>query len=854
MDVDFRDVLEHSRALVARQSGRGVLDEDGGGPGLPIIERGLKQIEEASRRMVAGDGGVLSSKVRAAASNKGAREMRMIMEDEDGAHLLRAQYGFEPRWMEQNLTAVELEETKLDRYEAVSETDLEALARHQREMMVLGTVEEIRKAAHDRAAEMSVVNMELNWSAQKKNLMAFPMVQHDAFAGGRKPSDSTIPKPQGATRSTLNAFMSPFRGTPSGGGVRSRVDVEYSAVVRSVVQKGSFLSVPDTMRMVAAMQSASSSEERGKDIENVLRAIRFIVRPSQDGAVFSSAGARQCLEALFLESKLRPAIESNPVASRRGGEPGLRADIAAYVSLIFERGVPAFLRGGPTAGQLPLWPQVYYALRCGDMSIAEQILLEASAFLESDQSCSFLDFFKAFKESGERWCLPEAQLTQLIQEFTLHVARSSDPYKRLCYVVLSGLDPTHSESINLVDFDYNLLVNSMEDFAWLKLCSIRDSSSNPFSSPGSSSKAGIEKLREEVSHFGPGHFDPDGKRPFLYAFLLLLCGDFEGAIEYLAGVCRSLTDVVHVALLLRKLKLLSLKTYLMVVIRYVDLFAAVSVAEAALYYFTISELEERQELLSRLVIQTRQLEILFGDSRKPRNSRRGALDELWQLEGASRGRRVERTDLLNKAGDDARALGDRELARKLYEYSGNFDASTSILLNLMNVELAKKDSAKREKLYKEAKEWQVRFERTEELPTENRLLRSFNIMVGLYEFFNLVWGAKYEKAWEVLNALDFLPLSSSQVIPKLDQFGRGGSYVDDVGDAVSVIIITAMELVTTLHSELRRSNRGSNGMTSSIGLEQLEASAHALLTFAGMMNFDGPEVSAKLVRLQVLLT
>lgn len=91
--------------------------------------------------------------------------------------------------------------------------------------------------------------------------------------------------------------------------------------------------------------------------------------------------------------------------------------------------------------------------------------------------------------------------------------RGSDAFRRVCYLLLTRVDAsTEGGTLNLLDEDYSLLFNTIEDYLWFRLSLVRLESELP---PPQSQAAKLLTLREvqqEIRSFGPAYFDPKGDR------------------------------------------------------------------------------------------------------------------------------------------------------------------------------------------------------------------------------------------------------------------------------------------------------------------------------------------------------
>lgn len=100
-------------------------------------------------------------------------------------------------------------------------------------------------------------------------------------------------------------------------------------------------------------------------------------------------GARRfflCVQ--FCEDKMRRETEQRPIQARRGGMPGVQADIRAYLNLIFDRGIPAQLCRELMYDGMPLWAYIYYLFRAGYYMEALKLLGAVIATRTPSCNCS----------------------------------------------------------------------------------------------------------------------------------------------------------------------------------------------------------------------------------------------------------------------------------------------------------------------------------------------------------------------------------------------------------------------------------------------------------------------------------
>ena len=603
------------------------------------------------------------------------------------------------------------------------------------------------------------------------------------------------------------------------------------------------------------------------------------VPPSERTARFVKAALHfLCLQ--FREDKMRRQIQLRPVQAKRGGAPGVIPDITAYLNLVFDRGIPDLLMRGPLYNQMPLWPHVYYCLRAGYPGIALEVLQQCLKDGCSDRGVAlYHQCLAAYERNSEKRCLPMDLLESLTQYYWLELRSGPDPYQRACFVLISKMDPSVGDKMAMPDSDYSLLFYSVEDYLWLRLnlVHLHGDQSLPVSLSGY--QLSLSTVRQEMRNFGPAHFDPNGDSPLFYAFVLILLGLFSDAINYLDHNADAIAEAAHIAFVLYHYGVLYDRPvssgvvpetesqspyfveYPQLLWRYVQRFAHTDPVAAAVYLFTIREHEVRNELLQKLILETKQFEVLLGASpselARGRTSGRnkGALEELWAL-GAAGPATGGWLSVVEAAAVQAENVGDRESAIKLYDVAGLKDRVIAILLDCMSAELLSRGSSTRANVIAQAKEYAWKLEsrmasaRTGVEERAERLKRSFFVLLALYEFLDYVWEERYEEAQKVLEKVNLLPTNDSELLAKTQELKVGGGvWADAICDRMPDIVLAAMEVLVKLHAKCRQ-GREMVGWTAG----QLRAQAKTLVNFSGMMSNVSADISARVVRLEVLMS
>ena len=236
----------------------------------------------------------------------------------------------------------------------------------------------------------------------------------------------------------------------------------------------------------------------------------------------------------------------------------------------------------------PAWPQIYVALRCGELRAAAQIAQSAAEaasrsteFGRRVRSSSLsrlaltskaLEAHAAHDDAFEvlGWCLDDdhfaGSASSIVDAAALQLrdavagleaavdddcVRDDDPYELVVLDVLTlgsvfhqgttttgGTLREHHITARPSNKARGALDRTAEDFIWRELWRSVDVG-------GTYDKT---DLLATLKSWGPRHFDPDGRRPFQYANYLLLAGDAGAAVAYASRDAPK--EALHLALAL----------------------------------------------------------------------------------------------------------------------------------------------------------------------------------------------------------------------------------------------------------------------------------------------------------------
>lgn len=623
-------------------------------------------------------------------------------------------------------------------------------------------------------------------------------------------------------------------------------------------------------------------------------------------------GAQRFLCLQFREDKMRREMEARPVEARRGGVPGVRADVRAYLNLVFDHGVPSQL--SPLFDGMPIWAFIYYLLRAGFETDALQLIDDALANgCTSVQLSLFADVLRAYIDNDRN--IPDDVLHTLVQEYGVSVKRGSDPYMRAVFVIVARLDPAAGDKIALLDSDYSLLFYSVEDYLWLRLSVARvDGVDQTLPAALAAYTLSVPDIGSEMIRFGPSHFNPQGESPAFYALVLLLSAQFKEAVTYLDEKARNITDAIHIAFVLYHYGLIidhsddsvdgGVNTekdpvvaqlqvdYAGLVWKYASRMCATDPCAAATYVFSVDDTVMRNQLTKKLILRasgSQQCDALLG-----RHGDGGVLAQLWVRKTGVDALRVGDSNsretpgmvasghdswktVVVQAGDEAERKGERDTALQLYEIAGVHDKMMQIHLARVSAEVCNINTSlslnnafhqhqqqNRQMIMSDARAFlqQLRASGGGVEDVGERSVRCLHILLNMGHMFELKAEQRFTEALQVLeNDINLLPTDDAAVISKSAELsytsksanlvGGGGIWCDAVIDRVPDLIVAAMEVIAAVltGAGIRRDGE-------ELGNEErlrLRKWARCIVNLAGMMRNVSADMSARLVNLEVVI-
>lgn len=599
-------------------------------------------------------------------------------------------------------------------------------------------------------------------------------------------------------------------------------------------------------------------------------------------------GSLRALEEKFKESRLIASIRSHPEHALRGGKPGLVEDIRAYLRVVFHSDFHSLPEDTQFLNQLPLWPQIFLALRCGDVHSGIKIAEEANAQLAAN-GLHFYEFMQEFVSSPDR-CLSEESLVQLSQEYSLVVRRSSDAYMRVCYVLMARCSPNVDEKWKLQESDYSTVLSSIEDYLWFHLSLVRlEEKQMPLSFHAY--RLQLVDIQQEIQEFGPSYFDPRGERPLFYTMILILSLQFAKAVDYLVKSDGFLFYGVHIGLVLYYYGILhddkewkgifesypnlssQYRKSLQFVLEpydfgrslwsYVQSISKSRPLDAACYLYILRDKFTRMYYLKELVLQSGEYESLLGFIGADTSRRRGFIDQLERcLPEEDRNDQVCIT-LATDCAIEAAERGDVQAAVRLYDIAEQYDRLVAILATKLSAELVHTRSSVRSWLVEESRRYvKLLSEKVVSKTSTSKWISTLKLLLSLVEFVDLVQQQKYEEAWTCICSLNILPLNERDVVSMSNQWQTMSDEADQViAEKLAQIIVRAMDCLVALYQRTKESQRHSERAhlspstlsVSSHKLKEYETYGRNLVSFATLLGIQSPDISAKLMQANLAL-
>jgi nuclear pore complex protein Nup93 len=279
-------------------------------------------------------------------------------------------------------------------------------------------------------------------------------------------------------------------------------------------------------------------------------------------------GARTFLEQQF-SLVVERAVAQNPRVAMLGGTPGPQQKARAYINLMNARygswepaGLELAQHG--TMGVTPIWAEIYYLIRMGQAREALAFANSVKTEMAMKGDGNFVSYLTAWVNGldTEDGRLPKNLRDQLLAEYnqrirhdsgTLHRSNSvqgsfeqtqsagtTDPFKLAVYKIIGRCE------LNRKNIPGTHVIRAREDWLWLQLMLVQErfTPDEPVFE-----RYTLRECAKLVLKFGVNHFNPAGKLgdPLAWFSVLLTCGEFERAVQYLYNMDEYRVEAVHFA-------------------------------------------------------------------------------------------------------------------------------------------------------------------------------------------------------------------------------------------------------------------------------------------------------------------
>ncbi|XP_017083407.1 nuclear pore complex protein Nup93-1 [Drosophila eugracilis] len=772
---------------------------------LPAVERTLQQVLQATTE--------LHSRV----TQTGGKEIQ--------AHILLGSKGVDLPKLNQKLESLSARKT-FEPLDVKADTDVRTFLKNERENAILSVIEDTNKNISDAVSKQKWASMNKAWIEEKTRLLDALIAPSQNFIDLQRLPEPTILNPHFQPRSCLDSL-----------------EMAYAQELRQyneLLLKGSLR--PNLVQKFAQL-SQSFGDSRLTDMWTMLACVTQISEPLHSDPIKSRQQRPEFVDHAksYLERRYRVFMCSQVGGSYANNSYQL---VLAFVSQRFSAQQTIGLVD--TVGERPLWPLVYYGLRCGSVETAVEFLRETGSSHEE-----FAQLLSD-RSAGETNSRIENQLRL---QYANKIRNSTDAYKKAVYCILLGCD------VNEV---HGEVAKTIDDFLWNRLSMLQ---------PGDAANYG--KLQSLIlEKYGEKYFNAE-KQPYLYFETLALTGQFESAIEFLARRDDNRVHAVHMAIALHELGLLGgarsvtqplLSIDIMdpaplrrlnlsrLVRQYVQRFERTDTTEALHYYYTLRCLRDTKGrnmfmacvcdvVVDSGVFDTSIFDLIFG--------KRQACDQE-ETSGLFRQFDCPEFDTRTMAAlvaDELASLGNFEISARLYEMAGQYDLALKHICILLAqvVQLPTLGGSLRDRLGTEAQRFSNLLD-SDNIEVEPKMKSSFILLQDLLIFFNFYHEGKFNAALDQLRKTRLMPNTSNDVDACLANVKRLSGEVIKV---LPEVFVAAMDIAQRQYRQLKS---GMGGSLEQSQMQELRQRAKALSNMAATMPYRLPyDTNRRLIQLELVM-
>ena len=498
--------------------------------------------------------------------------------------------------------------------DAVAHTDIPAFLKAEREEAILSLLEETKRDTVERLQARHWEAVHREWEMDKSRILSAV-----AGGGGADMAELSLAREVSTVSRIHDSTMAGASSLSQAELLYARAVVEYNTAVAAGGLR------PDLLASFAALWS----EEKEQEVWSLWEMAAAMGSLPQDRPPAEVVQrARGVLEATYSKF-IRRTVFDNLSSAGLGGLPGTLPLVRSFLALRVPAATPG-LDDGLVDGA-PVWAVIYYCLRCGDLSSAVAAAQRAGPGLADAQS-----LLQELVTAPDHRLSPQTEGAVRLQ-YRRSVRQSTDPYKRAVYCVVAACDPQE---------EHPEVATSLDDYLWLKLCTVREEGGDCLTLPG------LQTLLTE--EYGESHFNASSQ-PLLYFQVLFLTGLFESAVDFLFRSGASLScHAAHLALALQELGLLvlpqSIQSPLLsreqgdrgparrlnlarLVMLYTKHFEATDPKEALQYFYFLRGMKGGKSenlfmsCVGELVLESREFDLLLGQLKSDGTRSPGLVDK-----------------------------------------------------------------------------------------------------------------------------------------------------------------------------------------------------------------------------------
>ncbi|BES88517.1 Nuclear pore complex protein [Nesidiocoris tenuis] len=827
-EVDFSDLVYEAEQLSTELEGTRE---------LPKIERSLKQVLEATQ--------ALWSRVSAT----GAQEAQ--------AKLLLGSKGFDLTQLGQKLDTLCSRRT-FEPLDPVPLTDIQSFLKNESENAILQLIESTHQNTFNHVDNLHHTKVFEEWHGHKTNVM-------NSLLGYSKQIVDVPMRKESVVHETLF-------------GARSMLDQEEMAYFRILMEYNNAIlrglptwnSGPNSQSLLEKFAQVSL-EFNNQKLSDMWKMLTFVCQlpPLSKSNVLEARAQPQIQDKIvfqalaYLEIRYREFMEitvsGNLKAARRGGVPGTIPLVKGFINVRMI-GNEIGLEDAMVEGS-PLWPMVFYCLRCGDISAAIQCLKLAGPFNED-----LTAILEDLRDSPQRKVNLQAEM-QLRSVYKRVVRSNSDPYKRAVYCLLGACD---------VNDDHRTICKTTDDYLWLKLWQVREEEAEP--TPDRIYFSFLQNL--VLEDYGEQYYKAN-EQPHVFFQLLVLTGQWESAIDFLVRVDKYRSHAVHMAIAIHELNLLALPSsinaplivideadkapmrrlnLLRLVLLYTGKFEHSDPKEILHYFFTLRKLpgknDDKNAFVSCLIdylIETKQYDLILGTLEMDGcRSNAGLLD-------AFEGSTVNVQTITQAIAQAAESRGQLEETIKLYYLCGNHEKLLSIMNTLLSQVLSKSTNdttSLRSRLVKFANQFHSRYQ-GENINCKMSTQATFRLLLKLVVFFDMYHLKEYNKALDIITSASIIPLSSDEMEDRIKNFKvLEESVLKNIPDILLAVMNIYYHQYQAIHEDIKNvSTTMLEDLSRTKQLSFIRERARLLTTFGGAAPYRMPgDTNTRLVQMEIRMT